>query len=267
MRATDFFYQHNVFTRDEFVDARRRAGKTGERTADSLLRNHVAGGDIKRIRRGVYASVRSGTAQLDPYVLATKLAPDAVVAYHAALEFFGKAYSVWFRYLVVTATGMKPFRFEGREFVPVKPPKSLRRFKDLGGHIREEPHAGGVVRVTSLERTLVDVLDRPDLGGGWEEIWRSLESVEFFDISAVTSYALKLGSAITIARTGFFLEQHSEALSVTDEHLRALRAHAPSQPRYFDERRERGSLVKGWNLIVPTRILQRSWEERADADT
>ncbi len=39
-------------------------------------------------------------------------------------------------------------------------------------------HAGGIVRVTAFERTLVDVLDAPDLGGGWEEVWRSLEMVE-----------------------------------------------------------------------------------------
>ena len=32
------------------------------------------------------------------------------------------------------------------------------------------------VRVTGYERTLVNVLDRPDLTGSWEEIWRSLES-------------------------------------------------------------------------------------------
>jgi len=43
-----------------------------------------------------------------------------------------------------------------------------------------------------LERTLVDVLDAPEHGGGWEEIWLSLESVEFFDLDAVIEYALKL---------------------------------------------------------------------------
>jgi hypothetical protein len=46
------------------------------------------------------------------------------------------------------------------------------------------------LRVAGLERTLVDVLDRPDLSGSWEEIWRSLESVEFFDLDKVVEYAL-----------------------------------------------------------------------------
>jgi len=32
--------------------------------------------------------------------------------------------------------------------------------------------SGQSLRVATLERTLVDVLDRPELSGSWEEIWR-----------------------------------------------------------------------------------------------
>jgi predicted transcriptional regulator of viral defense system len=46
----------------------------------------------------------------------------------------------------------------------------------------EVSRSGLSLNVTTFERTLVDVLDAPRHGGGWEEIWRSLESVEFFDI-------------------------------------------------------------------------------------
>lgn len=46
----------------------------------------------------------------------------------------------------------------------------------------EERHAGGVVHATTLERTLVDVLDASTNAGGWEEVWRSLAMVEFFDV-------------------------------------------------------------------------------------
>ena len=78
------------------------------------------------------------------------------------------------------------------------------------------------IRVASLERTLVDVLDRPDLSGSWEEIWRSLESIEFFDLDKVVEYALLLGNATTVAKVGFFLEQHRESLMVEDRHLQPL---------------------------------------------
>ena len=117
------------------------------------------------------------------------------------------------------------------------------------------------MRVTTLERTLVDVLDAPQHGGDWEEVWRSLESVEFFDLDAVVAYALQLGSALTVARVGFYLSQHREALMVDEGHLRELRARAPAQPRYLDGRREPGKLVQPWNLVVPARVLRREWAE------
>ena len=61
---------------------------------------------------------------------------------------------------------------------------------------------GVELRVTDFERCLVDIMDRPDLSGSWEEIWRSLESVEFFDPDKVMEYALLLGNATTAAFLG-----------------------------------------------------------------
>lgn len=82
--------------------------------------------------------------------------------------------------------------------------------------------------MTSLERTLVDVLVRPDLGGGWEEVWRSLESVEYFDLEHLTDYTLKLRSVTAMAKVGFFLEQHRDALMVDESQLARLRMHYPN---------------------------------------
>lgn len=62
---------------------------------------------------------------------------------------------------------------------------------------------------------------------------------------------------------GFFLEQHRQELFVEEQHLAALREDAPRQPQYLDRKREPGRLVKGWNLIVPERVLHRTWAEVA----
>ncbi len=266
-RASDFFARHPVFTHEEFLAARATADRRSPHTANNLLAHHLASGRLVRVRRGLFATVPPGldasAVVVDPYLLATKLAADAVVAYHAALQFHGKAYSLSSRFAYLTRSRARRFRHRDAEFVPVQLPVPLRKRSDLGGGIREQRHAGGLVRVTTLERTLVDVLDAPEHGGGWEEIWRSLESVEFFDLDAVIGYALQLGSALTVARVGFFLDQHRDSLMVEDRHLEALRAHAPAQPRYLDPQREPGKLVSRWNLIVPERVLSRAWAEVA----
>ena len=263
----EFFDVTPVFTRAEFEAARTETARRSPRTTDSLLRRYVADGRLLRVRAGLYAVVPRGAAAaaapVDPYLVATKLAPDATLAYHAALQFWGKAYSVWQRFHFVTETSTRALRFRGLEFVPVMVPLPLRQLPTSERYVTEQRHAGGTVRVSTLERTLVDVLDVPSNAGGWEEVWRSLEMVEFFDLDAVASYAVKLGSALTAARVGFFLEQHREALMVEDKHLEPLRRLRPRQPRYLDARRKPGKLIAAWNLIVPDDVLGRTWAEVA----
>lgn len=265
MKPTKYFDRHPVFRFDDFAAAHTANGRRSRQTTASVLKQHVAAGRLLHLRRGLYASVpRGGDPErhpVDPYLLATQLAPDGVVAYHAALQFHGKAYSLWNRFHYLTRGRQRRFTFGDQEFVPVQAPAALRDLPDLGGGVEERRHGGGVVRVTTLERSLVDVLDAPDRNGGWEEVWRSLEMVEFFDLDAVLAYTQVLGSALTAARVGFFLEQHRDALMVGEQHLDALRDLAPAQPRYLDARRESGKLVKDWNLVVPERVIGRSWAE------
>ena len=118
------------------------------------------------------------------------------------------------------------------------------------------------MRVTGLERTLVDVLDRPSLAGTWEELWRSLESMEYLDLEQVVAYTLLLGNATTTAKVGFFLEQHREAFMVEEIHLQALRQHRPRKPHYVGRgERRSGRLVPAWNVIVPREVGERSWQD------
>jgi predicted ABC-type ATPase len=145
----------------------------------------------------------------------------------------------------------------------VQAPLAVRALPDFGGDVLVRPHAGGECRVASLERCLVDLLHAPQHGGGWEEIWRSFDMVGFLDLGRVVDLTLRMQSALTAARVGFFLEQHRQAWMVEETHLQALRQHAPAQPRYLDPRRESGTMVRRWNLVVPEHVLKRRWEKSA----
>jgi predicted transcriptional regulator of viral defense system len=266
MKPLDYFAAHPIFRLEDFAAAHQAENRVKPSSSLSTVKQHVRSGNLLRARRGVYAVVPHGqtpdSVVVDPYALASNLAPDAVVAYHGALQFHGKAHSLTRKVPFLTTTSVKPFEFCGTEFVPVPIPKPLRALPDLGGGVLEKLHGGVTTRVTTLERTLVDVLNAPRHGGGWEEIWRSLESVEFFDLDAVIDYAFKLSSAVTIAKVGFYLEQHREALMVENQHLDRLSARAPRRPMYLERgKREPGKLLSRWNLVVPERVLNRSWEE------
>lgn len=263
MTVLDFFASHPVFTREEFVQFLARRGVVSTETANSHLRRYLGAGRIGRVKRGVLFAAGPGeTARrtsLDYLLVASRLAPDAILAYHTALEAHGHAQSLFERLFFLTAHKVKPLTFRGRTFVPVVAPTALRRKKKAFILSTEVERRGLPCRVTTLERTLVDALDRPELAGGLEEAWRSLAGVPLFDLDAVLGYVRLRGQATLAAKVGFFLEQRREALGVREQILARLRRMRPRQPQYLD-RRLGGRIAPGWNLIVPAAILTGEWE-------
>ena len=266
MKHETFFRKHPVFTGEELKRHLSALGKIGPRTRESLLNYHSNTGHVILIRRGLYAVIPAGadpdSYPVDPFLVAAKLTTDGVLSYHTALEVHGYAYSTR-EHLTYSATSpVSPVTFRSHVFRGVKFPLALCRAGKVDFGVITIDRAGLEVRVTSLERTLVDVLDRPDLSGSWEEIWRSLEGIEFFDLDHVVEYALLLGNATTIAKVGFYLEQHRESLMVEESHLKPLHDHRPRQPHYLDSsHRKSGKLVADWNLVVPVDLFERTWGE------
>ena len=261
-----FFAAHPIFSRAELTTHLGDHRSVNPKAVDALLRYHVRAGHLLKLRRGLYAAVPAGTdprdCPVDPYLLASRLAGDAVLGYHTALELNGKAHSVFQESHVLTGTALRPFRFRGQRFRAVAFPRKLVRADKERSGVETRDRAGLDLAVTGLERTLVDLFDRPDLGGGVEEVWRSLAAVEFFDLEAVTEYALLLGNATTVAKVGFFLEAHRERLMVSDAHLARLRPRRPRQPHYFAKRDAgKARLVAGWNLVIPESVMDQAWEE------
>jgi predicted transcriptional regulator of viral defense system len=168
-QAIDFFEPNPVLRHEEFVAAHTAPGRSPT-TSNNLLAKHVATDRLLRIRKGLFAAVPRGisaeVAQIDPYLVASHLTPEAVVAFHAALQVHGKAYSVWRRVHYLTGKRTRPFTFRGQEVVPVQALLSVRRRPDFGGGVATLRHAGGEVRVTTLERALVDVLGAAERSGG-----------------------------------------------------------------------------------------------------
>jgi predicted transcriptional regulator of viral defense system len=261
-----FFLKHPVFTGEELAEHLSSHGEVGARAQEALLAYHRKTGRVVRVRRGLYAVIPEGadpgSYPIDPFLVAAKLTRDAVLSHHTALEYHGRAHSVQEQFTYSASRPLGPLTFRSHVFRGTRFPQALRREGEESFGVSSSERAGVELRVTSLERTMVDVLDRPDLSGSWEEIWRSLESVEFFDLDKVVEYALLLGNATTGAKVGFFLEQHREPLMVEDRFLEALHDLRPRQPHYLDRtRRKSGRLVSEWNLVVPREVIERAWGE------
>ncbi len=269
MKLDDFFALHKVFTFKELelslVSKKDLSAKNS--TLYNLLTYHQKQCHILRIRRGLYYSIPKGTdsahSSVDPFLIASKMAEDSVIAYGSALDLHGKLHSMQSRMIYLTKKRvMASFDFRDMKYQAVAISSALKAAGKETFGVQSIDRFGQPVFVTSLERTLVDVLDRPYLCGSWEEIWLSLESIEYLDMDQVLKYAILLANSTTIAKLGFFLETHQEALMVPDHYLEELRKHCPAKPHYMDRNQNQPQkMIAKWNLVIPLSLINRSWEE------
>lgn len=266
-RSRDFIASNPVFTYEQFAASRAPAA-SNPKTVQALLAYQVAKGYVSRIRRGLYASIPTGSSPdsfvPDPYLIAGLMAPDGVLAYHTALEFHGLAQSAFRRMTIVATTAARRVRFKDFEFVVVRPRSSLVRAKLLALGVNRIELGKSEVRVTSVERTVVDALDRIGLCGGTDEVLRSLDSIRTLYAPQVAAYVAALANRTVAARVGWFLDARREELGIDGESIDRIRELIPRQPVYLDSsdlgpRR----LVRRWNLICPDEILSSRGLERA----
>lgn len=259
-----FLESHSIFTLEE-LDGFLSTYRTGNvNTRKSLLSYHKKRGRVLSIRRGLFATIPKGfdrmTYRVDPYLLASKLTPDAILSHHTALEVLGKAHSMTRNITFVSTSKVDPLEFQNISYQRVTVHRKLteRNMEAFGTTIITRKDAE--ILVTGFERIMVDLLSRPDLGGGWEEIWRSLESIEYFDLDTLYEYLLLLDNTTTFAKVGFYLEQHRDALMLDESFLQKLEQHKPKSPHYIQRQNRKGcTLLHRWNLLVPGELVQRSW--------
>ena len=180
-----------------------------------------------------------------------------MLAYHTALSLHGIAQSLQEERVSLSAETMsRSFRFRGVLCRTLPPPKSLPGQEALSCGVETMDRQGMHVRVSSIERTIVDAFDRLRVCGGWEEVWRSLQGLDvYLDFPLITRYATMLDNATTAAKVGFFLESQRERLRVPDSMLTELKQRSPKQPHYVERtRRCDARLISGWNLFVPTNL-------------
>lgn len=254
MKPELFLNTHRVFTRAELQAALQGRARA---TVDSHLSRWRRQGRIARVKQGVFVRLdgqEDVTGLLPDFLtLASRMAPDAAAAYHSALEVHGCAQSIFERFTFVTWTKTRATTYLCRRFLPVRPRKQLKAAGGGEHWIERAERAGTELRVTSLERTVADVLDRPALAGGIDEVWRSLASVPALDPDPLLEYAELLGSHTLAARLGFFLDCRRDELVVPGELLERLRTRIPRSPVYLDRGRP-GRLVSRWSLFVPEEL-------------
>lgn len=255
-----FVAQHPVFTLEEFAHSRGKGVDTA--AAWNHLKYHLRRGRVKKVVRGVFASVPRGRNpqdhQPDPFLVAACVRPEGIFCYHAALELLGAAHTVWNENTVFCERRHPPISLPDSRVRFLVHPTALERQGASAIATRRVDHHGRMLLVTGPERTLVEGLRRPRWVGGLEEHLESTSGFGVLDLTLLERVLTAYGHQFLWAAVGWFLERNRERWFVPDELLARFEARRAGRPQYLLRGDRGGRFVARWNLIIPRGLF--GWE-------
>ena len=258
MDTSTFLHTHRVFNLDEAVQALAPSG--GRKATLERLKYAAGRGKVKKLARGVYASVPPGgnpaKFQPDRFLAAAALRPDAIFSHHSALELLGAAHSEWRLCTAYSTRRSHAFDLDGLELRFLSHPQPLLRREATELGIRSVYRLERELRVTGPERTLIDGFSRPDLVGGLAEFVESVAGFSVLDLPLLFELLDAFGQKLLWAAVGWFLETYRATFFVSDDDFDLISKHVPKAPLYLARDQRGGVLVSRWNLIVPGALVE-----------
>lgn len=197
---------------------------------------------VARIKNGLYATINpiTGDVFASRFEIGTELTLGGYIAYHSALEFFAYGNQMSSEVQVFSNKRTLPFKYDNLEYRFFLPPIS-------SGVLLLERN--GKIRVTNIERTLVDCIDRLDLCGGIEEVLIALNEIRTLDENLVLSYLKEYDKKRLFQKAAFLLsitKKDELSSSFFDE----CRAYVPTRMCDIRENKKLPQEYnKEWNLL------------------
>lgn len=224
------------------------------RAASVRLSRLARSGWAQRVRRGLYlilpleAEPYKSATNDDPWVLAGELFSPCYIGGWSAAEHWGLTEQLFRSTLVVTAapTRGKEVSFLGNTFRLFRVPRAR-----LANGVVKVWRGAERVDVSSPERTLIDCLNAPELGGGGRHLAQMLREYgesDKMDLKRLLSVARTSASGAAWKRLGYLAEglwpEDSTVPTAAKRHLSAGLA------RLDPTIAKRGRLFKRWRLWV-----------------
>lgn len=217
-----------------------------EAAAKWICREYQKKGYIEQVKRDLYVAISLETRQpiANRYVIASHISDDATVSYHSAFEFYGYSNQVFYETLVTSDSRFRNFEYDGITYQRVAP-------RITGGVTRKKR-----VRVTTLERTVIDSINMFNKIGGLEELLRCLVLIPMLDEKALMSYLTEYDNGFLYQKTGYILSVFAHDLGLSKSFFTMCKSHLPGGKSYLFREGQNFVLHREWKLYAPKNLIQ-----------
>lgn len=239
-------YGLRLFTLDEAT----KLTKNSQAGMANTLQRYSRMGLLRHVRRNLHCmnDVVTGNPLADRFEIASHISPSSYVAYHTALEFHGLAHQTFYTNYVMSRSRFSNFEFDGSEFIWCSD-----TIGDIGV---ASPNGNEKVRITDLERTIIDCFDRIDRAGGIEELLHCMEGILIVNEDKMTKYLECYGKAFLYQKTGYLLERIKEQAHISEGFIEMCRGKGHKAVKKLTNDSDSDTYIKQWNLYIPYSIIK-----------
>ncbi len=240
--------RHNMKILPKLITKREMLHKfENEKQYSNWIAQKLKSHKIIKIRSNLYALIDPSTNDIyaTKFEIASKISESSFVCYHSALEYYGVANQIYGDVFVGSLTKFNPFIFKEDEFIC----KPMKNAKFVNNIISEG------IKVSSLEKTIIDCIDDIDLAGGIEEVLYAMEQIKYMDESKLLEILRDIDKMVLYQKVGYLFEVYNTQFGLTDDFFHECRSHISKKINYFIPHEfKQVELNKKWNLIVPKNI-------------
>ncbi len=212
-------------------------------SACSALKRLIAQDLVVKIRYNLYTCISGETASpvANRYQIACAITNTAYISHHTAIEYHGLSDQVCYDVYVSSESRFRDFAFDGYQFKYI--PSRIQQ------GVEEVKYSDGV-RVTDLERTLLDSINDMDHISGMEEVVSFVRALRKLDEEKLSQYLIEYGTQFLFQKTGYILEAYGN-MEIDDKFYEFCQQHTGKSKRYLSKDIRQGIYSQKWKLVVP----------------
>ncbi len=221
-----------------------------EKTAYTQLNRLVKKDLIRKIRKNIYSAVNPATGQMvaTRYQIACAITRTAYISHHSAFEYYGLANQVFYEVYVSSETKFNHFEYDlvTYKYVASRMEQGVVKAKNTTG-----------VRITDLERTVIDSIRDFNKIGGFEELLNCLEGVHYLDETKLRRYLDIYNTQGLYQKVGYLLDHYQKDMQLSQAFVEYCKSKIGKSRRYLvSEAKENSYYNSEWELMVPEGLFQ-----------
>jgi predicted transcriptional regulator of viral defense system len=202
---------------------------------------------VAKIKQGLYALINPATGVIyaDKFMLASAISPTSVVVYHSALEFHGLANQVYSTVYIASDERFRPFEYGGVSYERVR--DSIRCGVDV-------VQSSTDIKVTDLERTVIDCIDDVGHAGGEDELFAALSYVKKLNEVKLLQYLADYNKGKLYQKAGYLFEKLNDRLRLLPAFFAECKTHIATCAFHFLDSVGEPAYNRDWNIIAPAKL-------------